>query len=266
MTFGVTLTKEKSSSKENSYQYLLKNSSMKRTVSTALIFLIIGIWITLSACNQTTTSTTATADTSIASSAVSTGATEKLMPGGPVANTIMTDEYVRTLATYVYVWGWPLVNVHNRLELFKTLPGPLYSGGVVPVAPPNQLCMLTDYVVEERAVACPNQDVVYCIGGLDLDKDAVVIQVPDFGDRFWVYQVCDQRTDRFANLGKMYGTKPGFYLLAGKDWNGKVPDGINTIFMCPTRYGIVIPRVFQTDDPADKKQSNHTSARLTCIV
>ena len=43
----------------------------------------------------------------------------------------------------------------------------------------------------------------------------------DFGDRFWVYQIVDQRTDSFAQVGKMYGTKPGFYLLAGPlEWNG----------------------------------------------
>jgi hypothetical protein len=34
-------------------------------------------------------------------------------------------------------------------------------------------------------VACPNQVVVY------------VIQVPDFGARFWVYQVVDDRTDSY---------------------------------------------------------------------
>ncbi len=76
--------------------------------------------------------------------------------------------------------------------------------------------MLTDYVnPEERNVACPNQDVVYGLGLLALDVSPVVIQVPDFGDRFWVYQIVDLRTDSFAQLGKMHGTTRGFYLLAG---------------------------------------------------
>jgi hypothetical protein len=81
----------------------------------------------------------------------------------------------------------------------------------------------------------------------------VVVQVPDFGDRFWVYQVVDQRTDAFASLGKMYGTKPGFYLLAGADWKGDVPGGISAVFRCSTRLGAIFPRVFQSDEPADKK-------------
>ena len=60
-------------------------------------------------------------------------------------------------------------------------------GGVVPVAY-NLLAMLTGYIAaDERFVTCPNQDVVYGAGFFDLDKEAAVIQVPDFGDRFWVY-------------------------------------------------------------------------------
>ena len=180
--------------------------------------------------------------------------TAQKLPAAPVPNTIMTEAFVKNLATTIYAWGWPMTNIHNRVETFRALPGPIYAGGVLPLAPPNHICMLNDYVEpEERAVACPNQDVVYGLAPLDLTLGPVVIQVPDFGDRFWVYQVCDQRTDGFASLGKMYGTKPGFYLLASKDWNGKVPDGITAVFKSTTNRGIVIPRVFQTDDPADKK-------------
>jgi hypothetical protein len=47
--------------------------------------------------------------------------------------------------------------------------------------------------------------VVYGAGSIALDRSPVVLQVPDFGDRFWVYQVVDLRTDSFADLGKMYG-------------------------------------------------------------
>jgi hypothetical protein len=81
-----------------------------------------------------------------------------------------------------------------------------------------------------------------------------VVQVPDFGSRFWVYQVVDQRTDSFAQIGKMYGTRPGFYLLVGPHWQGNdLPNGITGAFHCSTNTGIVIPRVFQDDTPADKQ-------------
>jgi len=37
-----------------------------------------------------------------------------------------------------------------------------------------------------------------------------VIQVPDFGDRFYVYGLYDHRTDEIARIGKQYGTRPAF--------------------------------------------------------
>jgi len=175
-------------------------------------------------------------------------------PPGPVPGTRMTEAYARQVARSAYLWAWPMVNIHSRYVAYEKLPGPGLAGGVLPVAPPNYLCMLRDYVEpSERAVACPNQDVVYGQCVADFTGEPVVVQVPDFGERFWVYQVVDQRTDSFAMLGKMHGTKPGFYLLAGADWKGKVPEGITATFRCPTRHGCIFPRVFQSDDPEDKK-------------
>lgn len=173
---------------------------------------------------------------------------------GPAPDTIYPEAYVTTLAKFVYLWAWPMVNVHNRVTLLSDVKEPVYVGGVIPTAPIGRLCLLNDYIKpEQRAIACPNQDVVYGVGPLDTQNEPIVLQVPDFGERFWVYQVSDERTDGFARLGQMYNTKPGFYLVTGKDWKGKVPDGITEVLTCPTRYGLIAPRVFQSDDPADKE-------------
>lgn len=175
-------------------------------------------------------------------------------PPGPVADTKVTEPYVRMMAREAYFWAWPMANIFNRRQAFKDLSEPGLMGGIVPVAPLNQLAMLSDYIdPAERLVACPNQDVVYGAGSIALDLDPVVLQVPDFGSRFWVYQVVDLRSDSFAELGKMYGTKPGFYLLVGPDWNGKVPAGITQVFRSSTNTGFVIPRVFQDDTAEDRK-------------
>lgn len=173
---------------------------------------------------------------------------------GPVAGTKVTEPYVRMMAREAYFWGWPMANIFNRRQAFKDLPEPGLMGGIVPVAPINQLSMLSDYIDPgERLVACPNQDVVYGAGSIALDLEPVVLQVPDFGDRFWVYQVVDVRSDSFAELGKMYDTKPGFYLLVGPDWNGSVPAGISKVFRARSNTGFVIPRVFQDDTAADRQ-------------
>ncbi len=114
--------------------------------------------------------------------------------------------------------------------------------------------MLTDYISpEQRPVACPNQDVVYGAGFIGLDLSPVVIQVPDFGDRFWVYQIVDSRTDSFATIGKMYGTTPGFYMLVGPNWQGEVPKGITQVFRASTNSAFVGPRLFMDDTAEDRR-------------
>jgi hypothetical protein len=176
------------------------------------------------------------------------------LPSGPVEGTRITEAYARMVAREAYFWAWPMLNIYNRRQAFKDLPEPGRMGSIVPVAPLNQLTMLNDYIdPQERLVACPNQDVVYGAGSIGLDVEPAVIQVPDFGARFWVYQVVDLRSDSFADLGAMYGSKPGFYLLVGPDWKGQVPKGIAGVFRASSNTGFVIPRAFMDDTAEDRK-------------
>ena len=174
-------------------------------------------------------------------------------PSGPVAGTKITQEYAELVGRDAYFWAWPLVNVYVRRLVHEKVTETIISGAMA-VAPLNRLGMLSDYITpEQRFNPCPNQDVVYGVGALALDLSPVVIQVPDFGDRFWVYQAVDLRTDSFAELGKMYGTTPGFYLSVGPNWKGEVPSGITKVFRASTNTGYVIARVFQDDSPEDNK-------------
>jgi hypothetical protein len=177
----------------------------------------------------------------------------RAMLPGPDTRVKITREYARHVARDAFFWAWPLVNVYNKrrsAEQSKTLA----YAGPVPAAPLNRLVMLTDYVAaEERIVACPNQDVVYGGGSLGLEISPVVVQVPDFGNRFWVYQAVDLRTDGFARIGRMYGTTPGFYLLTGPTWQGKVPAGITEVFRASTDTGFLAPRIFMDDTAEDRR-------------
>jgi len=170
---------------------------------------------------------------------------------GPAPGTAMTKEYVQMIGRMAYVWAWPLVNSYNRRAGFAKAPEPGLMGGVIPVAY-NRLAMLTGYIsADEHFIACPNQDVAYGAGFFDLDKEAAVFQVPDFGTRFWVYAFYDGRTDEFAEIGKQYGTKPGFYLMVGPNWKGEAPTGVNAVVRSSTRFAFVVPRIFMDDTPED---------------
>jgi hypothetical protein len=173
---------------------------------------------------------------------------------GPAPGTAMTKAYVQMVGRMAYVWGWPLVNSSNRRAAFAKAPEPGLMGGVVPAAPIGQVAMLTNYISpDETFVTCPNEDVVYGGGYFALDKEPVVFQVPDFGDRFRVYALYDGRTDEFGEIGKPYGTKPGFYLIVGPNWNGATPAGITAVVRSSTELGFAVPRIFKEDTAEDTK-------------
>ncbi|BFG78258.1 DUF1254 domain-containing protein [Paraburkholderia terrae] len=172
----------------------------------------------------------------------------------PPPGILMHPEYAKVIARMAYVWGWPMVNMINRNARITQAPHPGLLNGVLPAAPRGQVAMLHDYIdPAETFVTCPNQDVVYGLGFFSLDEEPVVAQVPDFGDRFWVYALYDARTNQFGHLGKPYKTSRGFYLLVGPNWKGSKPAGITDIVRCPTALANAIPRVFQNDTPEDKK-------------
>jgi len=170
---------------------------------------------------------------------------------GPAPGTAMTKAYVQTVGRMAYLWGWPLVNFINRSIAFSKAPEPGLLGGVLPIAF-NRSAMLTNYVSPDQTfVTCTNQDVVYGAGFMALDKEPIVFQVPEFGDRFWVYAHYDARTDEFSQIGKQYGTTPGHYLMVGPDWKGEKPAGITAVVRSSTSLAFVVPRVFMDDTAED---------------
>ena len=155
--------------------------------------------------------------------------------------------------------GWPTSGagrwspIANRAAAFSKAPEPGLIGGVIRRLRPD--CD-ADRLRDSRTSAsssAPNQDVVYGAGFLPLDKEPFVFQVPDFGDRFWVYALYDARTDEFSELGQQYGTKPGFYLVVGPDWKGETPAGITAVVRSSTHLAFVAPRVFMDDTAEDRK-------------
>jgi hypothetical protein len=89
---------------------------------------------------------------------------------------------------------------------------------------------------------------------MNLDETPIVFQVPDFGDRFWVYALWDTRTDEFAEIGQQYGTKPGFYMMVGPNWKGETPAGITAVVRSSTPVVLAGARAFMDDTTEDHKE------------
>lgn len=65
------------------------------------------------------------------------------------------------------------------------------------------------------------------------------------------YALYDQRTDEIGRIGQQYGTKPGFYMIVGQNWDGDVPEGINGVLRSSTDLVFCVPRVFMESSPED---------------
>ena len=53
---------------------------------------------------------------------------------------------------------------------------------------------------EDREVVSPNNDTLYSIAWLDLEKEPVVLHVPDTKGRYYVMQLLDAYTNNFKNI------------------------------------------------------------------
>ncbi len=80
---------------------------------------------------------------------------------------------------------------------------------------------------EYRQGGAPNNDTLYSFTILDLDKEPLILSVPDMGDRYYTFEMASATSDNFGYVGKRTtGSKAGNYLIAGPGWDGKLPKGV----------------------------------------
>ena len=148
---------------------------------------------------------------------------------------------VRAIAEEAYVYAYPMLlgygfsypaNIDpagpnhigmNRLHHFKNLGNPSFIN-VVPWI---------------------NTDTPYGSALVDLRAEPYVIAVPEMPAwRFQDVQFTDWYTHNFAIRGtRTDGNAARTYLLAGPDWDGAAPPGIDDVIRCETRIAKVITRI-----------------------
>lgn len=100
------------------------------------------------------------------------------------------------------------------------------------------------YGPDDNLAVTANNDTIYGGCSLDLRADPTVLKVPDMHDRFYSIQLINGVTDDFGYIGtRTTGLKAGTYLIAGPDWHGETPPGIDEVLRSPTRFAIAPVRV-----------------------
>lgn len=166
----------------------------------------------------------------------------------------VTPEEAREIAQEAYVYGFPLVDSYRILHAYFVNPeSPSYRG------PWNQIHSdARVYTPEDRDVQTPNSDTPYSMLGFDLRAEPLVLTIPPIEEgRFFHVQLVDAYTHNFAYIGtRTTGNGGGRYLLAGPNWSGETPPGIDEVFRSETQIGLAIYRtqLFGPDDLENVKK------------
>lgn len=116
---------------------------------------------------------------------------------------------------------------------------------------------------DDREVVSPNNDTVYSNAWLDLSHGPVLIDTPDFGDRYWTLGLLDAWTNPFAYVGRRTtGNRRQRTLVHGPGWRGALPAGVSQVIAAPGDDVWLIGRILVDDTAADIETVRGLQAQL----
>ncbi|WP_276131841.1 DUF1254 domain-containing protein [Polluticoccus soli] len=132
-------------------------------------------------------------------------------------------------AKEAYEFGFPLVVMHVTKQVMTNVERPISEGRLL--APVNQLVNANTFPNDKfRDVVRPNNDTYYSMAWLDLEQDPMVLQLPNTGDRYYLFPMLDAWTNVFFSPGKRTtGTETQTYLISGPKWTGTVPASLKQV-------------------------------------
>lgn len=159
------------------------------------------------------------------------------------------EEVASFLGMEAYVYGYPLVMMDVTREVLTAAPAPNPEGTAAPI---NQLAKMPHYVSPDfKNVVRISLNSLWTTGFLDLEKEPIVLSVPDTKGRYYVFSIMNMWTDVFGSAGKRTtGTTPGNFLIAGPNWQGTPPADIKRTFRSSTRYAWALGQT-QANGPDD---------------
>ncbi|MBI3226087.1 MAG: DUF1254 domain-containing protein [Mycolicibacterium cosmeticum] len=160
----------------------------------------------------------------------------------------VSAEQIRAIAKQAYIYGFPMVdNYRIQYAYFQDKQNPQYK------APWNTLQSNAQvFTPADTAIQTPNSDTPYSFFGADLRTEPYVLSVPTIDTkRYYSLQFMDQYMYNFDYVGsRTTGNNAGKYLLAGPNWKGEKPAGIDKVIRSDTQFGFVAYRT-QLLGPAD---------------
>ncbi|MEO3759155.1 DUF1254 domain-containing protein [Mycobacterium sp. B14F4] len=185
------------------------------------------------------------------------GSDEAATSSAPPSPDAVAPEQARAIAKEAYIYGFPIVdNYRVQYAYYVNKDDPEYKGGWNEIHSTARV-----FGPEDKAVQTPNSDTPYSMLGADLRAEPLVLTVPPIEqDRYYSLQFIDGYTYNFAYVGsRTTGNGGGKYLLAGPDWQGEKPEGIDEVIRSDTELAGVIYRT-QLYGPSDIEQVKRIQA------
>lgn len=154
------------------------------------------------------------------------------------------EEYAYTLGTQAYIcaYSW-LYFAQLRYDWISKEKPDNYQGGVDMAY--NQFYHYTKLVdPKSQSGGSPNNDTLYSLCFLDLDKEPIVFTHPDIIDRYFSFELASMTSDNFGYIGErttgsmsgktavnIFGNtinKSNVFLIAGPNWDGTLPKGLRS--------------------------------------
>src|SRR5271167_796545 len=158
-----------------------------------------------------------------------------------------TEGWAWLYGTEAYIYGFPMI----MMDLTKDMSTAVSTAGEF-TAPVNQFSVMTHYPdASFHAVARTGLDTLFAVSWADLDKEPLVISLPDTRGRYYVIALFDMWSNVFASIGKRNtGTGAANFLIVGPGWQGNVPVNIDQVFHSPTRW-VWVNGQMQANGPSD---------------
>jgi hypothetical protein len=97
---------------------------------------------------------------------------------------------------------------------------------------------------DDKGFVSPNVDTLYTYVWFDLRSEPMVVTLPPIEeDRYYTFQNVDYFSNNYFYMGTATtGNDGGTFLIAGPNWSGEVPDGIDDSVQSATEFNYVLER------------------------
>ncbi|MGB3480822.1 MAG: DUF1254 domain-containing protein [Mycobacterium sp.] len=205
----------------------------------------------------------------VAACATGPNSDEQSSPTPPApAPDVVAPADARAIAKEAYIYGFPIVdNYRIQYSYFVDKQDPDYKGDWNQVHSTARL-----FTPQDTAVQTPNSDTPYSMLGADLRTEPLVLTVPSIAqDRYYSLQFIDGYTSNIAYVGtRTTGNGGGKFLLAGPNWQGDTPEGVDQVIRSDSELTGVIYRtqLFGPSDLAEveKIQAGYTVEPLSAYL